>query len=251
MNEGSPNCDPADAANSCGDCWGAGGCKKPGEQENRMRPRKLRCLWKELIQWAQRPAPSQTQNVKFLNLMPDLWCSDCLLPSLQTCKEPEFPSSLEQFSQSYWDAVARAKSPKLSHQIKSLSTLRLWLYGFSRQRKSQWCIRKCVSSEVLGRECYMFECMCFADANTVKSTHAEALNSAGLLILAMPSSTDISQAFSTMINRAQTHPLWNSIPTWNSSPPRPWARLSKCDQLMWLLFWSRRENSGMSCDKAG
>lgn len=67
----------------------------------------------------------------------------------------------------------------------------------------------------------MFECMCFADANTVKSTDAEALNSAGLLILAMPSSTDISQAFSTLINRAQTDPLWNSVPTWNGGPPRP------------------------------
>ena len=70
----------------------------------------------------------------------------------------------------------------------------------------------------------MLECVCFADANTVKSTHAEALNSAGLLILAMRSSTDISQALSTMINRAQTDHLWR-VPwwdaTWNSGPPRP------------------------------
>lgn len=70
----------------------------------------------------------------------------------------------------------------------------------------------------------MYECMCFAGSNTVKSTHAEALNSAALLILAMSRSTDISQAFSAMINRAQTDPLWR-VPwwdaTWNSGPPRP------------------------------
>ena len=37
-------------------------------------------------------------------------------------------ASLEQFSQSYWDAVSRAQSPKHSHQRKELSTFRLWLY---------------------------------------------------------------------------------------------------------------------------
>ena len=38
------------------------------------------------------------------------------------------PSFLEQFSQCYWDTISWAQSPKHSHQIKSLSTLRLWLY---------------------------------------------------------------------------------------------------------------------------
>ena len=65
-----------------------------------------------------------------------------------------------------------------------------------------------MSSEVLGQGYYMYECMWFAGVNTVKSTHAEALNSTALLILAMPTSTYISQAFSAMINRAQTDPLW-------------------------------------------
>ena len=35
------------------------------------------------IQWAQRIACSDTQNAEFLNLIPDLWCSDCLFPLLQ------------------------------------------------------------------------------------------------------------------------------------------------------------------------
>ena len=48
-------------------------------------PRRLRCIWKERIQRAQRLASSPTQNPKFLHLIPDLWRSDCLLPLLQTC----------------------------------------------------------------------------------------------------------------------------------------------------------------------
>ena len=62
---------------------------------------------------------SHTQNAIFLNLILDLWCSDCLLPLLQTCCKPDFPTaSLESFSQSYRDAVSQAPSPKQSHQIK-------------------------------------------------------------------------------------------------------------------------------------
>ena len=34
------------------------------------------------------------------------------------------PASLEQFSQSYWDAVSQAWSCKYSHQVKQLSTFR-------------------------------------------------------------------------------------------------------------------------------
>ena len=30
-------------------------------------------------------APPQTQNARFLNLIPDLWCADCLLSVLQMC----------------------------------------------------------------------------------------------------------------------------------------------------------------------
>ena len=36
-----------------------GECKKQGEEGNRIGPRYLRCIWKEWIQWAQRPAPLQ------------------------------------------------------------------------------------------------------------------------------------------------------------------------------------------------
>ena len=38
------------------------------------------------------------------------------------------PTSLEQFSHSYWDAVSWSQSPKHSHQIKQLSAFRSWLY---------------------------------------------------------------------------------------------------------------------------
>ena len=40
--------------------------------------------WKEWIQWAQRLASSHTYYAKFLNLISDLWCSDCVPPLLQT-----------------------------------------------------------------------------------------------------------------------------------------------------------------------
>ena len=58
--------------------------KKQGEQGSRIGPRELRCVRKEWIQWAQRLASSHTQNAKFLNLIPGLWHSDCLLFLLQT-----------------------------------------------------------------------------------------------------------------------------------------------------------------------
>ena len=97
-----------------------GGCKKQSEQGNRIRPRQPRRLWKEWIQWAQRPASSHTQNAEFLNLIPDLWRSDCLLSLLHSCiclTSP--PASSEQFSLSYWDPVSQAQSPKLYHQINN------------------------------------------------------------------------------------------------------------------------------------
>ena len=56
-----------------------------GEQRNKIGLRYLRCIWKECIQWDQRCASSHTLNAKFLNLISDLWCSDCLLSLLQTC----------------------------------------------------------------------------------------------------------------------------------------------------------------------
>ena len=47
MNEGTPNCDPSDASNPQGDCWGAGECKKQGEQGHRIHAKLKRCIWKE------------------------------------------------------------------------------------------------------------------------------------------------------------------------------------------------------------
>ena len=44
---------------------------------------------------------------------------------------PPTLASSEQFSQSCRVAVSWSRSPKHSHQIKQLSTLRLWLYFFS------------------------------------------------------------------------------------------------------------------------
>ena len=73
---GLPNFDPVDAATLLDDCWGAGECKKQSEQGNRIGPRWLRCIWKQWNQWTQRLASSHAQNAKFLNLIPDLWCSD-------------------------------------------------------------------------------------------------------------------------------------------------------------------------------
>ena len=95
-----------------------GACKKQGERENGL-PQIMRCIWKERIQWSQRLASSHIQNAKFLNLIPDLWCLDCLLLLLQTWDSLIFPpASLEQFSKSYWDAVFQAWGPKHSYQIK-------------------------------------------------------------------------------------------------------------------------------------
>ena len=65
------------------------------------------------------PEACHAYNAKFLSLIPDFWCSDCLLPLFQivySLTSP--PASLEQFFQSYWDANSQAQSPKHSHQVK-------------------------------------------------------------------------------------------------------------------------------------
>ena len=61
-----------------------------GHEKSKMNkkmgwPQIVRYIWKEWIQWSQRLASSHIQNAKFLNLISDLWCSDCLLSLLQTC----------------------------------------------------------------------------------------------------------------------------------------------------------------------
>ena len=57
-------------------------------------PQIAEVLWKEWIQWAQRLASSHTQNVNFLILITDLWCSDCLLLLLQTWIQPDTHSGI-------------------------------------------------------------------------------------------------------------------------------------------------------------
>ena len=100
-----------------GDCWGAGGMQEARWVRNQGWP--LIACERNEFQWAQRLASSHAQNGKFLN-----WylifgvqnsCFFCcrLVHSLTSP-----PSSLEQFSQSYWNTISWAQSPKHSHQIK-------------------------------------------------------------------------------------------------------------------------------------
>ena len=88
VNEGSQNCDPADATMHHGLLRSWGNARSSHlpllkvNKETGFGPRYLRCIWKEWSQWVQRLASSHTQKVKFLNLIFDLGCSDCLLPLL-------------------------------------------------------------------------------------------------------------------------------------------------------------------------
>ena len=81
------------------------------------------------MQWAQRPTSSQTNNARFPNLTLALNAQNaCSLCCKLVCSLTAPLASLEQFSQGYWDAVSQAWSCKHSHQVKELSTFRLWLY---------------------------------------------------------------------------------------------------------------------------
>ena len=73
---------------------GLGEYKKQDEQGNKIGSRQLRCILEEEIQLAQGLGSSHTESAKFLNLIPDLWCSVCLLPLLQTCMWPDSPSCI-------------------------------------------------------------------------------------------------------------------------------------------------------------
>ena len=98
-----------------------GESKKPSEQGNRIWPQITRCIRKEWIQWGQRLPSSETQSAKISIFDVQTACSLCckLVYSLTSAS-----ASLEQFSQSYWEAVFWAWSPKHPHQ-KNNSTLRL------------------------------------------------------------------------------------------------------------------------------
>ena len=78
-----------------------GNARSKMDTETGFGPRQLKCIWRKWIQWAQRLTSSHTQNTNFLNLIPDLWCSDCLLPLLQTCIWPDF-------SPPPWSSLLRA-----------------------------------------------------------------------------------------------------------------------------------------------
>lgn len=70
VNVGSPNCEPADAANPQGNCRGAGECKNWGEQENRIGPS---CSAYERKEFREpRGLIFPYIDAKFLNLIPDL-----------------------------------------------------------------------------------------------------------------------------------------------------------------------------------
>ena len=87
-------------------------------KETGFDPRELRCEGKEWIQWAQRLASSHIWDAKFLNLIPDFSyltiISDAQTPCSLFCTLVDTlttpAASLEQFSQSYWDAVSWAES---------------------------------------------------------------------------------------------------------------------------------------------
>ena len=107
------------ASHPCGDGWGAEGMQEARWKRKQDGPQRAEVHMKGMNSESPRLASSHTQNAKYLKLTPDLWCSDCQLPLLQTCILPDVPpASLEQFSQSYWDSASRVWSPKPSHQIK-------------------------------------------------------------------------------------------------------------------------------------
>ena len=96
-----------------------GQCKKQGEHGNRIGRRELSCRRKGWMQCARglhlpihRMRNPLTSYLIFSVQTP---CSLCckLVYSLTSPS-----SSLEQCSQSYWEAGSKARSPKHSHQIK-------------------------------------------------------------------------------------------------------------------------------------
>ena len=121
MNEGSQNCDPADAATPLGDCWGAGGMQEAGwirkqtglapdisgtyERNECSEPRGLPLR----IHWMLK---SLTWYLIF-----DVQTACSLYWKFVYRLTPP-PAFLKQFSLSFWDAISWAPSPKHSHQIK-------------------------------------------------------------------------------------------------------------------------------------
>ena len=120
-NEHSRNCDPVDATPSSthSNCWGAGECRKQGEEGNRLAPDSWGTYERnEFREPRDLHLPQQRKLNSFtwhLTILVQIVCSLCCKlvysPTLS-------PASLEQFSQSYWDALSQAQSPKHSHQIK-------------------------------------------------------------------------------------------------------------------------------------
>ena len=141
---------PRGSCHPHGDRWGAGEMPEARWTGHRAGPGQLRCVRKALTQRAQSLASSRPSNARFLNLIPDLWCSAacslcCKLAYILTSP----PDSLQQFSQSYWGSVSRAWSPKRSHPIKWLSAFRFWLYFFSWQYIWTYVCHRCVHTYIL------------------------------------------------------------------------------------------------------
>ena len=117
--ESSQHCDPEDTAIPHGDCWGAGGCKKQGEEETGVGPDSWGAYKRHEFS---EPGGLHLPTQRMLNSLTCYLIFDVHTACSLCCKlvyslaSP--PASLEQFSQSYWNVVSWAVSPKHSHQIK-------------------------------------------------------------------------------------------------------------------------------------
>ena len=141
--EGFQNWDPADAASPHGDCWGAGGMQE-------ARWTKKQDLVPESWAAYERNEFSELRSLhhpihRMLNSLTWYPIFDVQTPCPFVANlEPSFysltrgPASLEQFPQSYWDAVSWAQSPKHSHQIKNSLLSGCDYIFFSWQFKASW-----------------------------------------------------------------------------------------------------------------
>ena len=119
VHEGSQNWDPADATAPHGDCWGArwvqearGTKKQDWPQIAEVQMKGMNSVSPGLHLLTHRRLNTWTWYLIF-----DLQRA-CSLCCKLVCRLTSPPASLEQFSQSYWDADSWAQNPKHSHQIK-------------------------------------------------------------------------------------------------------------------------------------
>ena len=87
-----PQTDQADTASPHGDGWGAGRRQAAWWTRKQDWPPSWRACEMNGFPESTGLHLPYTERYKFLSLTPDLWCSDCLLPLLQTCTKPDYPS---------------------------------------------------------------------------------------------------------------------------------------------------------------